>query len=76
MKKILLVIFLTLPLTLLAEGKIIEYKMCESAYTEALTNCVNEALEKGYELYGDPVAMIQRAGNGSRVLNQAVVKRN
>ena len=76
MKKILLVIFLTLPLTLLAEGKIIEYKMCESPSTVGLTNCVNKQLLIGYELYGDPVAMIMRAGNGSRVLNQAVVKRN
>ncbi len=76
MKKIILAMFLSFPLTLLAEGKIIEYRMCESFQSEGLTECVNEALANGYELYGDPVAMITRAGNGSRQYHQAVVKRN
>ena len=54
MKKIILVIFLTLPSISFAEGKIFKYKTCKAITDIALDKCVNYQLGQGFELYGQP----------------------
>ena len=54
MKKILLVIFLTLPSISFAEGKIFKYKTCAGISAISLDKCVNYQLGQGFELYGQP----------------------
>ena len=80
MKKILLIMVLFMPVSLLAEKKVIDYKICSGWNSDeevgtkygmqtSVVKCVKEYLAKDWELYGTPYA----PGNGT-YQNQALVK--
>ena len=70
MKKILLVIFLTLPSISFAEEKIYDYIFC-SETSRTIESCVKREIRKGYQPYGDPFVIEAQRG---LIFNQALVK--
>ena len=73
MKKILLVIFLTISSFSFAEDKIVEYYMCDEGTAESLYKCVDRAISVGWQPYGSPFGTT-RDTQSSRHLYQALVK--
>ena len=70
MKKILLVIFLTLPSISFAEEKIYDYKFCSETSIN-ISYCIRREIRNGYQPYGDPFVVNTTRG---LLFNQALVK--